>query len=231
MKKLLLSLLSTILLSCSSSAFAAEYSFTKIYAGATQAAVAINDNGLAAFCTNTSLLTTDGHTTTVIAGPNGPNKFYDFYTPQNSPQLCSINNNGFVTFHGAIGGRAALLASNGSATTTIAAEYPLGSFNNMPTIGAATINDAGTVAFWGAKYNTNDIGIYYGNGGTPVWIPSTQPNGTVGPAINNSGAIAFWSQYSYSMNIWTNRMNILSPCPIRRWEAGRLSTTPAWRLS
>lgn len=61
-----------VALNCSSLALAVEYSFFQVFTGPACPGAAINDNGLVALISYPgSLITTDGHTTTEIAGSTG----------------------------------------------------------------------------------------------------------------------------------------------------------------
>jgi hypothetical protein len=227
MRRLVLLLFLAATLNHTTPASGAQYTFSRIYTGAVLPGIAVNDNGLVALCDGTSLLTTDGHTSTVIAGPAGPNYWY--YSGTQSPQLFSLNNNGVVVFHGAVSGTAALLASNGITTTTIAADSPVGLFFHTAISGAATINDSGMVAFWNAKNPPFPAtGIFYGNGATPVAVPNTYY--TTGAAINNAGEIAYcdFSTSSFTLNVWNGTQVFSLPAGPGRPDINDAGTAIGW---
>ena len=137
-------------LNCPSLAGAVEYTFSRIYTGAAYPGVAINDNGLVALIGGNygdSLITTDGVTSTQIAGWPSANRL-----DGNPFQVLSLNNSGFVAFRGQAshmgGSNCVLMASNGAITRTIAADkIEGGTFDWIPWMGAMSINDSGMVAF------------------------------------------------------------------------------------
>jgi hypothetical protein len=196
--KLLLFIL--VVLNGANLAFAVHYTFSRIYTGAALPGVAINDNGLVALISGESLITTDGVTTTKIAGWQTPNRL-EFIGDM---QVLSINNQGFVAFRG-IGsnGKSGILASNGTTTRKIAAEkQDGGTFDFIPS-GAMSINDSGMVAFeaW-VSGSPTPFNLFLGDG---TMLPG-QVNARAGalPAMNNSGTIAYsghLSELGYSTEI------------------------------
>lgn len=195
-------LLVALALNCSSLAIAIEYTFSQVYTGPALPGVAINDNGLVALISNYSLITTDGHTSTIIASPTGPNSLR-IYTPQAEMQALSLNNNGYVAFRGNAPGTPnwtyGILASNGTTTHKIAADIQNGgSFNQIPRV-AMSINDSGMVAFGAMQVSPPVHRIFVGDGTTdPV-----QLNDCFGhaPAINNSGTVAYLNWDTFAMEI------------------------------
>jgi hypothetical protein len=191
-------------LNCSTLALAVEYTFTRVYTGNVNPCVAINDSGLVALFNGTSLITTDGHTSTVLAdivGETAPNRLLD------ASQLFSLNNNGFVAFRGyASDGTYGILASNGPVTHQIATGNAItnqgGAFWYIPKA-AMSINDSGMVTFMAAQTATSGWHIYVGDGtATPVQL--SEHYGCV-PAMNNAETVAY-VQYdsgtrSYSIEI------------------------------
>jgi hypothetical protein len=181
-------LLSLVLaLNCASLAVAGQYSFSRVFAGPVSSVnsmgIALNDNGLVALFNGTSLITTSGQTSTVIAGLSQLGGSSNIY-----PQLFSINNNGFVTFHAATDWQHwKILSSNGTTTYTIAADSPTSPPPNLRSSGAATINDQGTVAYFAFS---PVYGIYRGDGVAAAQL--VHAGSGVGAAINNAGTVAFF---------------------------------------
>ena len=170
-------------------AHAAGYSFTEVYSGSGSLGAAINDNGLVALITGgDSLITTNGQTSTVIAGPGSQNHL-DPLNPSDLQQVLSLNNNGFVAFRGyGSDGTHAVLASNGSTTYKIAADLQDGGSFYSIAQAAMSINDSGMVAFGAQQTSTSGGRAFVGNGGVPVQI-NDRSAGV--PAINSSGAVAY----------------------------------------
>ncbi len=190
-------LLVALALNCSSLAIAVEYTFTRVYTGPAQPGVAINDNGLVALISNYSLITTDGHTSTIIASPTGPNSLADTYA-----QVLSLNNNGYVAFRGNAPGTPnwtyGILASNGTTTHKIAANFANGGSFEAISTWASSINDNGLVAF-GAKPTGGNYRIYVGDGVSPT----SEVNDHYGsvPAVNNAGTVVYRNGDTFTMEM------------------------------
>jgi hypothetical protein len=181
-------------------AVAVEYTFTRVYTGTVSPGVAINDNGLVALIGGSSspiLLTTDGHVPTVIAGPTALNHLDFMY---DSMQALTLNNDGFVAFHGiAPDGKNGILASDGTVTRKIAASTSNGGafYEIHPT--AVSINDAGKVAFTARLTSTYIYNIFVGDGTSNAVMLNDHFSSL--PAINNSGTVAYehWNPENYSL--------------------------------
>jgi hypothetical protein len=187
-----------IALNCPPLAFADNYSFSRVFTGQATSGVAINDNGLVAFTyagiqgySDQRLITTDGITTTAIAGPSSSNG-------DPSPTI-SLNNSGFVAFRGySSNGRCGILASNGTTTYQIAADVNNG--GSFWSIGssALSINDSGIVAFTAAQ-DSSGYRIFAGSGGSCTLLVNNSMAGF--PAINNTGTVAYEGFQPWGINI------------------------------
>ena len=181
-----------VALALSDAAFAVEYVFNRVYTGPAMPGVAINDNGLVALISSHgSLITTDGITSTIIAGPEQP-------VQSTWQQVLDINNAGFVAFFGGEQNPStagALYLSDGTITRTIAAD----TFNggSLVALGssAVSVNDNGLVAFAATMDGIPscwDHKIYVGDGiSTPLEINDHLGIVPLIPAINNSGTVAY----------------------------------------
>jgi hypothetical protein len=195
----MLSIVFVVMAMCGpSKAFAVQYSFSRVYTGTLfvpyynppnpdgpLSAAAINDNGLVAVVDGASLVTTNGHTTTIIAGPGAQNLLN-----QQDRQVLSMNSSGFVAFRGyASDGTYGILASDGPTTRKIAADSSNGgAFTDIQNY-AISINDNGMVAFSGKRSSNFGQSAYIGDG---TAIPTLAVSGPANfPSINNSGAIAY----------------------------------------
>ncbi len=200
-------LLVALALNCSSLAIAIEYTFSQVYTGPAQPGVAINDNGLVALISNHSLITTDGHTSTIIAGPTGPNNLAYTYA-----HVLSLNNSSYVAFRGYAPDTPnwtyGILASNGTTTYKIAADSANGGSFEAISNWALSINDNGLVAF-GAKPVGGDYRIYVGDGLSP---PSEINDhwGSV-PAVTNDGTVAYRNESIFEIEIQNSTSTLLLP--------------------
>jgi hypothetical protein len=198
MNKTIRFLLLVVAVNCPTFATAIEYTFSRIYLGTVNevvdAGVAINDNGLVAYCTSHSsvgpwsLITSDGHSSTALAGPTGPN--YLDNSPTHESQVLSVNNHGVVAFRGCTAdGKYGVLVSDGTTTRKIAAESSTGgSFYALPKI-AMSINDSGVVAFTGKQTSSSGYRIFLGDGtAAPAQLNNRD---AYYPAINNGGVVAY----------------------------------------
>jgi hypothetical protein len=160
-----------------------------VYKGTVAPGVAINDNGLVALMVSTapspSLITTDGTTTTKIAGPSTsiPLPYgYDW-------QALSLNNNGFVSFRTqGSRGTNAIWKSNGTTAQLIADDQAFASIG----FSATSIDDNGQVAFEAMTTSNPKFSIFVGNGASPA-VQVSNHGGAV-PSINNSGTIVYAKQ-------------------------------------
>ncbi|MBU4272285.1 MAG: PEP-CTERM sorting domain-containing protein [Planctomycetes bacterium] len=192
---------------------AADYTFSQVYGGGSTGGVAINDNGFVALIDidGSSLIVTNGQTSTVIASPTGPNRLdqgYDQY------QVLSINNSGFVAFRGyASDGTHAVLASNGTTTIKIAADLQNGGSFDSIGYSAMSINDSGAVAFAAQPIPSVFPSIVFlGDGGVPTKVTDHVSSC---PALNNSGTVAYvtWDFTSQSNVIEIQREGQLLSVP------------------
>jgi hypothetical protein len=178
------------MLSCPNVATAAEYTFSRVYTGAVDPGVAINDNGLVALCNGASLITTDGHTTTIIAGPTAANHLTSTYEDYRA--LC-INDDGYVAFRGyTSNGVDSILASNGITTRTITPLSYVDGDSQHWTVerSAMSINNHGTVAFAATgEYGSGAPYVFTGDG----TANATRLNDRSGSrtAINDAGMAAY----------------------------------------
>jgi hypothetical protein len=182
-----------VALHCASLSFAVEYSFSRIFTGESAgqicAGAAMNDNGLVAIAytvgTNPCLVTTDGVTSTFVAGGTSPNSL----SLNNWNQLLSLNNNGFVAFRGYSSHGYSILASNGPTTKVIAADTNHGgSFIDIGSF-AVSMNDSGMVAFTALRAGGPSFQMFEGDGGASTLLVDS-PTAKF-PAINNAGMVAY----------------------------------------
>jgi len=172
---------------------AADYTFSRVYSTSQQLfGAAINDNGLVALINeNSTLMTTNGLTSTIIASP----PFTPGMATLNWPtfpavqQVLSLNNSGYVSFRGTMAnGTQGVIASNG-ATTNLIANYSFSyggaqyTVNRVPT----SINDNGVVAFEAGQFSPYRVFLGDGKGS----ITRLNDHYASDPAINSSGVVAY----------------------------------------
>lgn len=173
-----------VMLSCALTSHAELYSISRVYTGSADVGVAINDNGLVALSNYTSLIATDGRTSTILATPNN-----NVGWPAVPTQCLSINNNGFVAYRNQVGtDNLSVLASNGTSTRSIAANSRSGGNNfTLSTTTALSINDSGKVPF--EAVTSAGWSLYMGDGTGPAQL--VRAGGSQSPAINNAGTIVY----------------------------------------
>lgn len=174
----------------------ATYMFKQVYSTPQQLfGAAINDNGLVALINeNSTLITTDGLTSTIIAGPPGVMGVprLEWLNSPASSQVLSLNNGGYVSFRGtAANGTMGVLAGNGATTKVIASyNFLYGSTQYAVSRVPTSINDNGMVAFEAWSYQ--GYFAFLGDGSAPVArLNDSQDRVSSNPAINSSGAIAY----------------------------------------
>ena len=200
---------------------ATEYTIAKAYTFASSsvdytAGAAINDKGSVAIldASGSGIIRKDGQTTTTIAtSSTGTGLTHYSY----AGQVLSINNNGFVAFHGYYGesGVRSVLTSNGVTTNVIASESLGGLPGSIASLAdsSMSINDAGMVAFQARLNYGSDWSVFTGNGTADLVQVSTYFG--VQPAINSNGAVAYLSGssgelYPSSIQVSTGT-NVLTP--------------------
>jgi hypothetical protein len=154
--------------------------FPTINAAGTVAFHAVLDND------EHGIYTGNGGSVTTIADVSGTLNSFSVGGSDSSP---AINDSGAVAFRAGLdaGGEGIFVGSGGSLTTIADSNGPFANFELLP-----DLNAAGTAVF-AAELDAGGRGVFTGNGGPTATIAdSSGPyNLLLGPAINDSGDVAF----------------------------------------